>query len=109
MKKVTGREFEEKNILMRHKVYDDYEEKKVMKDINLSKYKLGEVNLKMLIFDLDSKILSFGVEDKKGLREYLKSNGGVRVYRNGVRVYDYGEPGNDCTHSKIFWNSKLIC
>jgi len=33
--------------------------------------------------------------DKKGLREFLKFNGGIRVYRDGVRVYDYGEPGND--------------
>jgi signal transduction histidine kinase len=26
---------------------------------------------------------------------YLDENGGVRVYRDGIRVYNYGEPGDD--------------
>jgi signal transduction histidine kinase len=95
MKKLHARTHQETNILMSHKVYDEVEEKKVMKEINLSTYKIGEVKLKVLIFDLDANILSLGVEDKKGLKDYLKSNGGVRVYRDKVRVYDYGEPGND--------------
>ena len=29
------------------------------------------------------------------MKEYLDTNGGVRVYRDGLRVYDYGEVGND--------------
>lgn len=95
MKKLHGRTHQEKNILMSHKVYDEVEEKKVMKEINLSLFKIGEIKLKVLIFDLDANILSLGVEDKKGLKDYLKSNGGIRVYRDKVRVYDYGEPGND--------------
>ena len=33
--------------------------------------------------------------DKRGLRDYLKANGGVRIYRDGIRVFDFGEPGND--------------
>jgi hypothetical protein len=36
-----------------------------------------------------------GIQDKRGFRNYLKDNGGVRVYRDAIRVYDYGEPGND--------------
>jgi signal transduction histidine kinase len=50
----------------------------------------------MLIFDLDTNVLSLGgIQDKRGFKNYLKENGGIRVYRDGVRVYDYGEPGND--------------
>src|SRR5262249_14239471 len=30
-----------------------------------------------------------------GLKEYLDENGGIRIYRDGIRVYDFGEPGND--------------
>lgn len=26
---------------------------------------------------------------------YLDENGGIRIYRDGIRVYDFGEPGND--------------
>lgn len=95
MKELKPREHIEKNISMSHKVYDEGLKKKILKDIDLSEYKIGHIKLKILIFDLDSNILSLGVEDKKGLKEYLKSNGGMRVYRDGVRVYDYGEPGND--------------
>lgn len=56
---------------------------------------VGPVHLDLYVFDLDPKILSLGVVDKKGLRDFLKENGGIRVYRDGIRVYDYGEPGND--------------
>ncbi|MCD4664514.1 MAG: ATP-binding protein, partial [Bacteroidales bacterium] len=57
--------------------------------------RVGNIKLKLLIFDRGSKILSYGVQDKKGLTDYLDINGGIRVYRDGVRVYDYGEPEND--------------
>jgi signal transduction histidine kinase len=63
--------------------------------IDLSRFRIGRVKMNLLIFDLDPQVLALGVTDKKGLREYLKQNGGIRVYRDGIRVYDYGEPGND--------------
>lgn len=63
--------------------------------INLSSPQVGRIKFEALVFDRDSKLLELGVQDKKGLKEYLDSNGGIRVYRDGIRVYDYGEPGND--------------
>lgn len=33
--------------------------------------------------------------EKTAFRSYMKSNGGIRVYRDDVRVYDYGEPDDD--------------
>ncbi|MFW9872476.1 MAG: ATP-binding protein [Candidatus Thorarchaeota archaeon] len=95
MKELKGRKHEEENILMSHKIYDEETKKRTLKDINLADYKIGKLKLKMLIFDLDANVLSLGVQDKKGFKGYLKSNGGMRVYRDGVRIYDYGEPGND--------------
>ena len=65
------------------------------KPIDLTKYKIGTIRFKGYIFDLDTFIMKMGVSDKKGFKSYLKSNGGVRVYRDGLRVYDYGEPEND--------------
>ena len=56
---------------------------------------VGPVHIDLYIFDLDSKVLELGVSDKKGLKEYLRQSGGIRVFRDGIRVYDYGEPGND--------------
>jgi hypothetical protein len=69
--------------------------KKEIEPLDLSKFAIGEIDFEALIFDRTPKILSIGVQDKKGFKEYLNQNGGVRVYRDGVRVYDYGEPGND--------------
>ena len=64
-------------------------------DIDLDKFPIGEVRFKGVIFDLDTRVLSLGVQDKLGLKKYLKQNGGVRVYRDNMRVLDYGDPGND--------------
>jgi anti-sigma regulatory factor (Ser/Thr protein kinase) len=57
--------------------------------------KIGPVLLEFRIYDLDSRVLEFAIKDKKGFKDFLKNSGGVRVYRDGIRVYDYGEPGND--------------
>ena len=62
---------------------------------NLSLYQVGKVIFEGYIFDFDNFILKLGVSDKKGFRDYLKKNGGIRVFRDGLRVYDYGEPEND--------------
>ena len=63
--------------------------------VNLSQYNIGAIRFKGYIFDLDTFILKMGVSDKSGFKSYLKYNGGVRVFRDGLRVYDYGEPEND--------------
>ena len=63
--------------------------------VNLSRYNIGTIRFKGYIFDLDTFIMKMGVSDKSGFKNYLKSNGGIRVFRDGLRVYDYGEPEND--------------
>lgn len=64
-------------------------------DINLSNFNIGPIKFTAYIFDRESKILRLGLSDIKGLKEYLDLNGGIRVYRDGIRIYDYGEPEND--------------
>ncbi len=56
---------------------------------------VGPIHIDLYIFDREPKILSLGVTDKQGLKDFLDESGGIRVYRAGMRVYDYGEPGND--------------
>lgn len=89
---------EEKQINRTHiEMYREEQEgkKKVLKSIDLSVFNIGRVRMKMMIFDLDNTILSYGVSDKKGLKEYLKNNGGIAVYRDNIRIYEYGDSGND--------------
>jgi anti-sigma regulatory factor (Ser/Thr protein kinase) len=62
---------------------------------DLSNYKIGTVTFEGYIFDRDSFILKLGVTDKLGFKKYLDKNGGVKVFRDKLRVYDYGEPEND--------------
>lgn len=64
-------------------------------EIDLSKYRIGQVHFKGLIFDRDAKTLALGISDKQGLKDYLDENGGIRVFMDNMRVLDYGEQGND--------------
>ena len=62
---------------------------------SLDNTNIGEIVFEGYIFDRDQFILKLGVVDKKGFKAYLDNNSGVRVFRDGLRVYDYGEPEND--------------
>lgn len=58
---------------------------------------VGKIIFEGYIFD-DRYSTFFGIlnkEFKKTLKDYLKENGGIRVYRDGMRVYNYGEGGKD--------------
>jgi signal transduction histidine kinase len=55
---------------------------------------IGPVSGRFFIFDRDKNILRrYG--EVQFLERYLNQNGGVRVYRDKVRVYNYGEPSDD--------------
>ena len=64
-------------------------------DSNLSDYDIGEIKFTLHIFDLDPQVLSLTSTDQQGIRQFLQQNGGIRVYRDGMRVYNYGEPEDD--------------
>lgn len=63
--------------------------------IKLAEYKIGTIIFEGYVFDRDPFVLKLGVSDKTGFKKYLDSNGGVKVFRDKLRVYDYGEPEND--------------
>lgn len=65
------------------------------KEVFIDANKVGDIHFKGIIFDLSSKVLAAGVQDKPGLKNYLRENGGVRVFRDNMRIWDYGEKGND--------------
>lgn len=63
--------------------------------LNLSTHAIGRVEFEFWMFDRDSAVLKAVTDDLKGLKDYLDENGGIRIYRDGIRAYDFGEPGND--------------
>ncbi|XZU28535.1 ATP-binding protein [Acinetobacter baumannii] len=73
----------------------DGKKKKISKIINLDEHKIGKIQFVGYIFDLDSIVMNFGISDKKGFKDILKMHTGVKVFRDSLRVYDYGEPEND--------------
>lgn len=48
-------------------------------------------------FNLDGRIidLSFGSGNRGKIKDFLAEYSGVRVFRDGIRVYNYGEPADD--------------
>jgi signal transduction histidine kinase len=62
---------------------------------SISDYKIGKIRLEMAIFEKDASVFSLMNMERTALNSYLKENGGVRVYRDDVRVYNYGEKDND--------------
>ncbi|MYH17526.1 MAG: ATP-binding protein [Gemmatimonadetes bacterium] len=75
------------------KTGDDSSEKDVvaLKE-NLSG--IGRLSGEFYVYDRDREVLRL-LADVQLLTGYLDEVGGIRVYRDGIRVYNYGEPGDD--------------
>jgi hypothetical protein len=67
--------------------------KKITADASISDG-IGPVKGEFFVFDRDREILS-RLGDSQLVQSFLDESGGVRVYRDGIRVYNYGEPGDD--------------
>ena len=64
-------------------------------DIDLDEAQIGRIEFDIIIYEMDAQIFGLVNTEQTSIRSYLRQNGGIRVYRDGVRVYDYGERDND--------------
>lgn len=55
---------------------------------------IGPISGELFVFDFTPK-LTQRMGEVRFLKDFLSENGGVRIYRDGIRVYDYGERSND--------------
>jgi signal transduction histidine kinase len=55
---------------------------------------VGPVSGEFYVFDRDKDVLA-RMTTSELVTKFLNENGGVRVYRDGIRVYNYGERGDD--------------
>lgn len=55
---------------------------------------IGVIAGTFYVFDRDREVLA-RMGDNQALKSFLDEHGGVRVYRDGIRVYNYGEPSDD--------------
>ena len=97
---VKGRSLQEQNARIVGSMPEDIESaapgrRAKKRVVNLDEYEIGPVRFSFYIFDREPVVLELATSDKAGLKRFLDTNGGVRVYRDGIRVYDFGELGND--------------
>lgn len=55
---------------------------------------IGPLEGEFFVFDRDKEVLS-RMSEPDLMTRYLNENGGIRVYRDAIRVYNYGERGDD--------------
>ncbi|KAB8065227.1 ATP-binding protein [Janthinobacterium violaceinigrum] len=55
---------------------------------------IGPISGEFYVFDRDKEVLA-RMPETQLIKLFLDESGGIRVYRDGVRVYNYGERGDD--------------
>lgn len=55
---------------------------------------IGDMLGEIYVFDFDKEVKKFYSSDST-IKKFLEHNKGIRVYRDGIRVYNYGEPSDD--------------
>lgn len=68
---------------------------KSLENIDISKYNIGPIKINLYAFHRTPKVLKMLNMKKDALTNYLDENGGVRVYRSGQRIYNYGSKDED--------------
>ncbi len=87
------------HMLLRPEVFGNVEERSneqhilLNSDLNL----LGPISGIFHVFNQNGKILdlSFGAGKRGAIKDYIKDNCGVKIFRDNIRVYNYGEPSDD--------------
>lgn len=95
MIEMNPRSYHGANISMREQVIEEGSRKKTFKNIDLSLSNIGEVQIFFYAYSFDTNIMKLEIDDRQGFKNYVTAQSGVKVYRDGMRVYDYGEKSND--------------
>ncbi|MES2395431.1 MAG: ATP-binding protein [Bacteroidota bacterium] len=96
MKEITGNEVTEKIKPVNGLLDIEVSNSRKFKPLTVPEdVKIGKIRFQGCIFIRDKNILKIALNKPSFLSDYLNDNGGIRVFRNGLRVYDYGEKGND--------------
>ena len=77
------------------KEYDDNAILSLLEKFDDNKLPFGNLLFEIYSFDLDSDSLKDYTENGSELKKILKIHSGIKVFKGDLRVYDYGEPGND--------------
>ncbi|EAQ39271.1 hypothetical protein MED134_01590 [Dokdonia sp. MED134] len=85
---VFRKELEEENYLEEDIV-------KFIAEFQEHKNPFGNILMEIYSYDLDSATLRNYTYDSKTLKNILNQHSGIKVFKDDMRVFNYGEPGND--------------
>lgn len=77
------------------KEYDQITLARLLKDFDDKPLPFGNLLFEFYSFDLDSASMRDYTESSDTLKKILKEHSGIKVFKGDLRIYDYGEPGND--------------
>lgn len=73
---------------------EDRELKRCLQNKDLKN--IGEISGEFFVYNLDKHIFNIYFEGQtKAVKSFIKDNYGVKIYRDGMRVFNYGESNDD--------------
>lgn len=83
-----------KSLLNEYYEYSNQDEKRNLVNADLDG--IGHIQGEFYVYNLDGNMVSlFFQNEKTAIKQFIKENYGVRIYRDGVRVFNYGEISDD--------------
>ena len=75
--------------------YEKPDIENTISEFEIAKLPFGNLMLELYSYDLDSRSLKDITSNPKLVKDLLKDHSGIKVFKGDLRVYDYGDPGND--------------
>lgn len=80
---------------MRKEEYNDDDIKVYIEHLQKGNIPFGGISFDIYSYDLDKYSLRDTSPNFHLVRDFLKNNAGFKVYKDNMRIFNYGEPGND--------------
>ena len=81
--------------ILEKKEYDKEKIKIIIDEIKSKELPFGSLYIELYTFDLDSNSMRDYTNDSDLVKKVLKEHSGIKVFKNDLRIYDYGSPSND--------------
>ena len=65
---------------------------KILKPTDLKN--IGAISGRFYVYNLDSTVLNV-IGQSAAIKSFVRENNGIKIFRDGIRVYNYGEPNDD--------------
>ncbi len=77
------------------KEYDKNKIEELLLDFDSKELPFGNLIIELYTFDLDPTSMRDYTTSSDLVKKVLKEHSGIKVFKNDLRIYDYGSPGND--------------